>query len=111
MFTLAKFDFSWPKISKVVSFAPKKRKLLQFFKAGEQIFDRVPFLKKPFQLILRFVIPGGVQDFTYLFTNCIELTFEMSCCKYPKVEKLQEGIMKLSLFMDFEPLLGPLWQY
>ena len=70
-------------------------------KASEQILDKVPFLKKNFRLILRFVIPGGMQDFNYLFSNGIELTFEMSCCKYPKVEKLKEGIMKLSLLCNF----------
>ena len=60
-------------------------------KASEQILGKVPFLKnKTFKLILRFVIPGGMQDFNYLFSNGIELTFEMSCCKYPKVEKLKE---------------------
>ena len=41
-----------------------------------------------------------MQDFNYLFSNGIELTFEMSCCKYPKVEKLKEGIMKLSLLWN-----------
>ena len=42
-----------------------------------------------------------MQDFNYHFSNCIDLTFELSCCKYPKVEKLTEGIMKQSLLTSY----------
>ena len=31
---------------------------------------------------------GGLQDFTYLFTNSMELTVEVSCCKRPPVSTL-----------------------
>lgn len=28
-------------------------------------------------------LTGGMQDYNYIWTGCMEVTFEISCCKYP----------------------------
>ncbi|KAG8225762.1 hypothetical protein J437_LFUL005721 [Ladona fulva] len=36
-----------------------------------------------------YTLTGGMQDYNYIWHGCLEITLEISCCKYPKHEELQ----------------------
>lgn len=39
-------------------------------------------------------LKGGMQDFNYAFSNCFEITVELSCCKYPLAQALPREWLK-----------------
>lgn len=39
---------------------------------------------------LKIFFSGGMQDFNYVYGSCIDITFELSCCKHPLASFLSQ---------------------
>ena len=47
-------------------------------------------------------VPGGMEDYNYLYGDCFEITIELTCCKYPEASKLKD---------EWENNKNALWEY
>ena len=36
-----------------------------------------------------YIVKGGLQDYNYIYTNCMEITLELTCVKFPDKGVLQ----------------------
>ncbi|KAM3587720.1 uncharacterized protein V6R79_012703 [Siganus canaliculatus] len=50
---------------------------------GDRCDDSRPFLDGITNGFQWYPLSGGMQDYNYIWAQCLELTLEISCCKYP----------------------------
>lgn len=55
---------------------------------GGHCRDSRPFLDGITNGYQWYPLAGGMQDYNYVWAQCLEITLEVSCCKYPPVKEL-----------------------
>lgn len=55
---------------------------------GDRCADSRPFLDGVTNGYQWYPLAGGMQDYNYVWGQCLELTLEVSCCKFPPAEQL-----------------------
>ncbi|XP_068558679.1 carboxypeptidase M [Cebidichthys violaceus] len=55
---------------------------------GNLCSDTRPFLDGVTNGYQWYPLSGGMQDYNYVWAQCLELTLEVSCCKFPPVQQL-----------------------
>lgn len=55
---------------------------------GNRCSDSRPFVDGITNGYQWYPLQGGMQDYNYVWAHCLELTLEISCCKFPPVKEL-----------------------
>ncbi|XP_045896662.1 carboxypeptidase M [Micropterus dolomieu] len=55
---------------------------------GDSCNDGRPFIDGITNGYQWYPLEGGMQDYNYVWAQCLELTLEVSCCKFPPVKQL-----------------------